>query len=77
LRIDVILDDADVATRFNLLHVEDLLTLIDRKPESGELVFTGRGADPRLIERADLVTKMQEVKHYYRRGVLARAGIES
>lgn len=73
----VILDEANVATLFNLLDVEDLLTLIDRKPESVELVFTGRGADPRLIERADLVTKMQEVKHYYRRGVLARAGIES
>ena len=42
-----------------------------------ELVFTGRGADPRLVERADLVTEMREVKHYYREGVLARKGIES
>lgn len=72
----VILDEADIATWFNLLAVDDLLELIDLKPEAVELVFTGRRADPRLIERADLVTEMREVKHYYRNGVLARKGIE-
>jgi cob(I)alamin adenosyltransferase len=42
-----------------------------------ELVFTGRSADRRLIERADLVTEMREIKHYFRKGVMARTGIES
>jgi cob(I)alamin adenosyltransferase len=73
----VILDEADIATWFKLIAVDDLLELIDFKPEAVELVFTGRRADPRLIERADLVTEMREVKHYYRHGVSARKGIES
>lgn len=73
----VILDEANVAVWFGLFGVEELLALIDVKPERTELVFTGRRADPRLIERADLVTEMREVKHYYREGVLARKGIES
>jgi cob(I)alamin adenosyltransferase len=73
----VILDEADIATWFHLLAVDDLLHLIEIKPEAVEMVFTGRRADPRLIERADLVTEMREVKHYYRQGVPARKGIES
>ena len=72
----VILDEASIAVYFKILSVEDLLTLIDMKPESVELVFTGRKADPKLIEKADLVTEMREVKHYYSDGVLAREGIE-
>ncbi len=73
----VVLDEADVAVLFGLFGVEELLALIDMKPEKMELVFTGRRADPRLIERADLVTEMREVKHYYQKGVIARKGIES
>ena len=73
----VILDEANIATCFKLLDVEDLLELIDIKPANVELVFTGRRADQRLIARADLVTEMRELKHYYRQGVPARAGIES
>lgn len=72
----VILDEANIAVYFKLLSVEDLLALIDEKPESVELVFTGRKADPKLIERADLVTEMKEIKHYYSEGLLARKGIE-
>lgn len=72
----VILDEATIASWFKLFSVEELLTIIDTKPESLELVLTGRRADPRLIERADLVTEMREVKHYFTRGVLARRGIE-
>ncbi len=72
----VILDEANMTTWFKLVDVEALLHLIDIKPEGVELVFTGRRADPRLIERADLVTEMCEVKHYYQQGVLAREGIE-
>ena len=73
----VILDEANITTHFGLITVDDLLGLIDIKPPGVELVFTGRKADPRLIDRADLVTEMREVKHYYQNGVKARPGIES
>lgn len=72
----VILDEANIAVHFSLLTVDDLLALIDGKPDAVELIITGRKAHPRLIERADLVTEMQEVKHYYQQGVAARDGIE-
>ncbi len=73
----VILDEANIATHFGLLHVQDLIDLIDAKPAGVELVFTGRKADPKLIERADLVSDFQEIKHYYQKGVMARKGVES
>jgi cob(I)alamin adenosyltransferase len=73
----VILDEANVAAHFGLLDVDDLLALADGRPPGVELVFTGRRADPRLVEKADLVTEMRPVKHYYDRGVPARIGIET
>jgi len=73
----VILDEANIATYFELFAAEELLAVIEEKPEGVELVITGRRADPRVIEVADLVTEMREVKHYYERGVPARKGIES
>jgi len=72
----VILDEANVGIALGLIDVDWLLELIHDKPEPLEMVITGQGAHPRLIERADLVTEMREIKHYYRRGVLARVGIE-
>jgi cob(I)alamin adenosyltransferase len=72
----IILDEANIATFYNLFTVEDLLDLVREKPEGVELVITGRRADPRIIEAADLVTEMKEVKHYYNEGVQARDGIE-
>lgn len=72
----VILDEANIAVFFKLISVEDLLDLIDKRPDPVELVITGRSADPRVIERADLVTEMKEIKHYFRKGVKARSGIE-
>ena len=72
----VILDEANIAVYFKLLTVDDLLALIEEKPESVELVFTGRKADPRLLEKADLVTEMKDVKHYFNKGIKAREGIE-
>ncbi|MBP1709230.1 MAG: ATP:corrinoid adenosyltransferase BtuR/CobO/CobP, partial [Deltaproteobacteria bacterium] len=72
----VILDEANVAAWFDLLSVDDLIDLIKKKPDHVELVFTGRKADPKLIEAADLVTEMREIKHYYTQGVSARTGIE-
>jgi cob(I)alamin adenosyltransferase len=72
----VILDEATIATYYHLFSVDDLLELIRIRPESVELVITGRYADPRIVDKADLVTEMIEVKHYYCQGVGARVGIE-
>ncbi|MBN2242785.1 MAG: cob(I)yrinic acid a,c-diamide adenosyltransferase [Acidobacteria bacterium] len=72
----VILDEVNIATFFDLISVDDLVALIEGKPGDVELVITGRNADPRVLEKADLVTDMREVKHYYTAGVPARDGIE-
>ncbi|MDT8445512.1 MAG: cob(I)yrinic acid a,c-diamide adenosyltransferase [bacterium] len=72
----VVLDEANVAVSLGLLKVEQMLELIDVKPEGVELVLTGRNAPEEIIERADLVTEMREIKHYYQKGVKARLGIE-
>ncbi len=73
----VILDEVCVCTYFKLLTTEDVLPLLDEKPDDVELILTGRYCPDEWIERADLVTEMQEVKHYYQQGVLARKGFES
>ncbi len=72
----VIMEEGNVAAMCGLFPVEEILSIMSEKPESVELVITGRGADPKVIERADLVTEMMEVKHYYEAGVMARVGIE-
>lgn len=72
----VVLDEANIAAYFQLFSVDDLLALIDSKPDEVELVITGRYADPSVISRADLVTEMREIKHYYTNGQDARKGIE-
>ena len=73
----VIADEANVAVTLGLIEANDLVSLIDRRPEQVELVLTGRGAPDAVLARADLVTEMRCVRHYYDRGVLARQGIES
>lgn len=76
-RYDIfICDEINGAVGFGLIDVEQVLELISNKPEQTELVLTGRNADERIIEAADLVTEMCEVKHYYKAGVPARTGIE-
>ncbi|MBN1294469.1 MAG: cob(I)yrinic acid a,c-diamide adenosyltransferase [Candidatus Latescibacteria bacterium] len=72
----VILDEANVAVYYNLFTVPDLLDVIDSRPGNVELVITGRNAAPEIIAKADLVTEMREVKHYFSKGVKARKGIE-
>jgi len=72
----VILDEANIATHLNLFSADDLLTLIDAKPDNVELIITGRYADEKIIARADLVTEMREVKHYFQTGLSARRGID-
>jgi cob(I)alamin adenosyltransferase len=72
----VILDEATIATYYRLLTVEDILELIRVRPQDVELVITGRYADSRILDRADLVMEMVEIKHYYQQGVSVRVGIE-
>ena len=72
----VIAEEANIACLCGILSEQDLLHLIDVKPAHIELVLTGRGAPAAVVERADLVTEMTEIKHYYKQGVAARIGIE-
>ncbi len=72
----VILDEINVAVEYGLVPLEELLDLMKSKPESVALVLTGRWARPEVLRRADLVTEMKEVKHYYRKGMESRVGIE-
>ena len=73
----IILDKAIVAIYFKLIKTEELIEIIKLKPEKVELILTGRYCPDELIELADLVTEMKEVKHYYQKGIKSRKGIES
>ncbi|MCJ7554479.1 MAG: cob(I)yrinic acid a,c-diamide adenosyltransferase [Ignavibacteriaceae bacterium] len=73
----IILDEICVSIYFGLFNDEEVLTFIKQKPDSVELIITGRYCPDKLLERADLVTEMKEIKHYYQDGVLSRKGIES
>jgi cob(I)alamin adenosyltransferase len=72
----VVLDEVNTAVLLKVLTVQDVLDFLAEKPAGVELVLTGRGAPQAVIDRADLVTEMKNVKHYYDRGVKAREGIE-
>jgi len=72
----VILDEINVAVHYGLIQVEELLDVMEKKPLKVELVLTGRYADSRIIEKADLVTEMKLIRHYSTLGVKARTGIE-
>jgi cob(I)alamin adenosyltransferase len=72
----LILDEINLAAAFKLIDVKDVLELLDKIPEDTTVVLTGRRAPKELIDRADLVTEMLEVKHPMAKGVSARKGIE-
>jgi len=72
----VILDEVNVAVHMGLIPIEDLLELIQQKPSHVEVVLTGRYAKPQIIDRADLVTEMRNVRHYYDKRISGRKGIE-
>lgn len=72
----VVMDELNIALHYNLFTVDDVLTILNNKAVNTEVIITGRRAPAKLIERADLVTEMKEVKHYYTQGVQAREGIE-
>ncbi len=72
----VILDELNVAIDFGLITIKEAIDLIAQKPSPVELIITGRYAKQEIIDRADLVTEMKEIKHYYHKGIQARDGIE-
>jgi cob(I)alamin adenosyltransferase len=73
----LILDEINVAVEWNLISLEDQLSLIEKKPDDVELIMTGRYATVDIMEKADLVTEMTEIKHYYtEEKILARKGFE-
>jgi cob(I)alamin adenosyltransferase len=72
----IILDEVNYVVDYGLLPVDDLLEAIKDKPEGLHLVLTGRNAHPKVIEMADLVTEMQEIKHPFQKGIKAQKGVE-
>ena len=72
----VVMDEVNVALGFNLIELDEVVKLIEDKPPDVEIILTGRYADTRLIELADLVTEMVKVKHPFDEGIKARKGIE-
>ncbi|MDD3807976.1 MAG: cob(I)yrinic acid a,c-diamide adenosyltransferase [Candidatus Marinimicrobia bacterium] len=72
----IILDEVLVAVKFNLLKEESLLNFIHSKPKAVHLVLTGRGASKTVIDYADLVTEMREIKHPYQQGIKSIKGID-
>lgn len=72
----VILDELTIAVFLSLLQLEEVLNLLRNKRPETDVVITGRYASQELIDMADLVTDMREVKHYYTQGVLSRDGID-
>lgn len=72
----ILLDELNIVLRYDYLPVEEVLAVLKSKPRDLHIVVTGRNAKPELIEIADLVTEMKLVKHPFRAGVKAQAGIE-
>ena len=72
----IILDEVCIALFYHLFETEEFISVLIKKPASMEIILTGRYAPPELFEIADLVTEMNEIKHYYTKGVPARKGIE-
>lgn len=73
----IVFDEINTALFFGLLSVDEVIKVIDLKKENAEIVLTGRYAPQEIIDRADLVTEMKEIKHYYNDGVPSRIGIEN
>lgn len=72
----VILDEINVALDYKLISIEKVIKLIKSKPPHVELIFTGRDAPAKILELADLVSKIREVKHPFQKGIKQRIGIE-
>jgi cob(I)alamin adenosyltransferase len=72
----IVLDEINYAIGYKMLDAEAVAAVLRRKPEMLHIILTGRNAHPSLVELADTVTEMREVKHAYTKGILAQRGIE-
>jgi cob(I)alamin adenosyltransferase len=72
----IILDEINVALDFKLISLEETLEIIKNKPPKLNLILTGRNVPPEIIEIADMVSEVKEIKHHYAAGIKDRAGIE-
>jgi cob(I)alamin adenosyltransferase len=72
----VILDEINVAMDFNLISTEEVITLLEERPETVEIILTGRACPREVVMVADYVTEMLEIKHPYKEGMKARKGVE-
>jgi len=72
----IILDEVFVSIYFKLFRTEEIIEFINCKPADVELILTGRYAPQEIIDKADIVTEMKEIKHYYQQGITSRKGIE-
>lgn len=72
----IVMDEINVALFYKLFTVEEVIEMLESRTDDVEIILTGRYAPEKLIEYADLVTEMREIKHYYTQGVDARVGIE-
>lgn len=72
----IILDEINYVISYGLLPVEEVLALFEEKPDRLHLILTGRDAHQSIVERADLVTEMNKIKHQYSKGIKAQKGIE-
>ena len=72
----VVLDEVNVAVAFKLVELDEVIRLINDKPQNVELILTGRKADTEIIKLADLVTEMLKIKHPYDKGITVRKGID-
>ncbi len=73
----VVADELLTACAFSMISEKEVLDLLDKKPDKVELILTGMSASQILVDKADVVTRMEEVRHYYRnQGILSRKGID-
>jgi cob(I)alamin adenosyltransferase len=72
----VVLDEINYAISYKMLEVEKVVAALRQKPEMVHVILTGRSAHPTIVELADTVTEMREVKHAYQKGIQAQRGIE-
>jgi cob(I)alamin adenosyltransferase len=72
----IVLDEINISVHYGLIPLEDVISLLEKRPQDVELILTGRWAPKEITERADLVTEARMIKHYFSKGVRAREGIE-
>jgi cob(I)alamin adenosyltransferase len=72
----VILDEIIVAIEFKLIPIGRVLEILKNKPEEVNIILTGRNAQPEIIELADMVSEIREIKHHYSQGIKGKTGIE-